>query len=403
MAIIAGIDEAGLGPTLGPLVVSAVAFRVADDRADACLWELLADVCTSDVRRTGHRLVIADSKKMFAGRKSLALLERAALIMHAIREDRSPGSARARPTAARAHDAIEHPTASAPVETVTSAPVVAHTSAAVATRSPVPPARDMTSAATSNGPEHSESSTAATAERPLSCRVPGTWRSLLHDLARPVLPEMEQYPWYVDADWELPLSKGVGDLGTRANAVRRACVAQGVTFLGAQCEPVLAGRYNHLIERTRNKAVVLSCTAMGLAARVVRSAGAEPVRLYIDRLGGRMHYREVLTTAGFGEDLHIVEETETSSVYRFTKQNRRHEIRFVTGADARHMPVSLASIYSKYLRETFMKAFNEFFTALQPGLKPTAGYYTDAKRWLADAEEMLARQCVDRTMLIRVR
>lgn len=226
---------------------------------------------------------------------------------------------------------------------------------------------------------------------------------MLYDLARPVLSEIDQYPWYADADWDLPLSKGVGDVGTRANAVRRACVAQGVTFLGAQCEPVLAGRYNHLIGRTRNKAVVLSCTAMGLAARVVRAAGAEPVRLYVDRLGGRMHYREVLTTAGFGEDLHIVEETETSSVYRFTKRDRRHEIRFVTGADARHMPVSLASIYSKYLRETFMKAFNEFFTALQPGLKPTAGYYTDAKRWLADAEEMLAGQCVDRTMLIRVR
>ena len=67
------------------------------------------------------------------------------------------------------------------------------------------------------------------------------------------------------------------------------------------------------------------------------------------------------------------------------------------------MPVSLASIYSKYLRETFIKALNEFFTTRQPGLKPTAGYYTDAKRWLADAEEMLARHYVDRTMLIRVR
>ncbi|MCH8916798.1 MAG: hypothetical protein IIC52_01970 [Proteobacteria bacterium] len=43
MAIVAGIDEAGFGPTLGPLVVSGVAFRVPDDQVDRCLYGLLGN------------------------------------------------------------------------------------------------------------------------------------------------------------------------------------------------------------------------------------------------------------------------------------------------------------------------------------------------------------------------
>ncbi len=43
MTVLAGIDEAGYGPTLGPLVVSLAAFRVAGAEAEAPgdLWSAL--------------------------------------------------------------------------------------------------------------------------------------------------------------------------------------------------------------------------------------------------------------------------------------------------------------------------------------------------------------------------
>ena len=39
---------------------------------------------------------------------------------------------------------------------------------------------------------------------------------------------------------------------------------------------------------------------------------------------------------------------------------------------------------SKYLRELAMKAFNAFWCDRVPGLPPTAGYPTDAKRFYHD-------------------
>ena len=44
---------------------------------------------------------------------------------------------------------------------------------------------------------------------------------------------------------------------------------------------------------------------------------------------------------------------------------------------------------TKYARELGMTAFNDFFTGLLAGLKPTAGYTTDGRRWLKDAEPCL--------------
>jgi len=38
-----------------------------------------------------------------------------------------------------------------------------------------------------------------------------------------------------------------------------------------------------------------------------------------------------------------------------------------------------------------MDAFNAYFAELQPGLRPTAGYTTDGRRWLAEARSALSR------------
>jgi len=82
MPIIIGIDEAGYGPVLGPLVVSSAAFSVDNDAADADLWDLLDGEVARTKRGASGRLVVADSKLIYDGGRGLAGLaglERAVL------------------------------------------------------------------------------------------------------------------------------------------------------------------------------------------------------------------------------------------------------------------------------------------------------------------------------------
>jgi hypothetical protein len=47
----------------------------------------------------------------------------------------------------------------------------------------------------------------------------------------------------------------------------------------------------------------------------------------------------------------------------------------------RFLPTALASMTAKYLRELAMRAFNEFWSARVPNLRPTAGYPMDSHRF----------------------
>jgi len=320
VAILAGIDEAGFGPTLGPLVVSGVAFQVPDEQLGQCLWKTLRATCGKKVTKTPRRLAIADSKKLYKSRGGLGALERAALVMLALRGHR-----------------------------------------------------------------------------------PTTWRALLDAVAPDAGELLDQYPWYADADVSLPLAQDAGDIGTRANAIRKDFQDHDITLSEIHSELLPAGHYNRLVSNTRNKAVVLLGLALRIVDRIMRLAPDQRVRLYVDRLGGRIHYREALMTAMQGHELQILEETTTRRAYRLIGSSRTCEIAFVTGGDARHFPVALASVYSKYLRELQMHIFNQYWCGRVDGLRPTAGYYTDAQRWLQTTSAEIDRHSFDRRMLVRER
>jgi hypothetical protein len=80
MAFLIGTDEAGYGPNLGPLVISATVWEVPDEVGGEGLFDRLSHVITQDLRPVdGHRsprVVIADSKKVYTSGKGLRHLER---------------------------------------------------------------------------------------------------------------------------------------------------------------------------------------------------------------------------------------------------------------------------------------------------------------------------------------
>src|SRR5258706_11423862 len=80
--ILAGIDEAGYGPTLGPLVVAATAFRLPDPpEAGAAvlldLWKVLRR--STSKKPDGSRIPVNDSKKLYSTQKGIRHLEEGGL------------------------------------------------------------------------------------------------------------------------------------------------------------------------------------------------------------------------------------------------------------------------------------------------------------------------------------
>jgi len=74
-----GMDEAGIGPNFGPLVVAAVVWETPDDPRELDFWVRFRSIVSRDPKCTADRLIVADSKLVFQPAKGVGQLERTAL------------------------------------------------------------------------------------------------------------------------------------------------------------------------------------------------------------------------------------------------------------------------------------------------------------------------------------
>ena len=165
---------------------------------------------------------------------------------------------------------------------------------------------------------------------------------------------------------------------------------------------VFPRQFNELIRRHGSKGAALSHLTLELISRVMETLVEAPISIICDKHGGRNRYARLLGEHFPDRLIEIYGEGRQRSVYRFGPAQRRVEFCFQTKAE-RHLPAALASMASKYLRELAMRALNAFWCGRSPGLRPTAGYPQDAKRFRADIAPALAELQIDDRVLWRVK
>ncbi|MDR0705154.1 MAG: hypothetical protein LBF88_09205 [Planctomycetaceae bacterium] len=142
--------------------------------------------------------------------------------------------------------------------------------------------------------------------------------------------------------------------------------------------------FNRQLDRFDSKGSLLSDATLTLIADVLNAYSVTiPVLILCDKHGGRNHYLDLLTEYFPDSWIQVIQESRASSIYRLTYKNKPLEFRFLAKGESQ-VPVALASMNSKYLRERAMIKFNEFWREKIPNLKPTAGYPEDAKRFKKD-------------------
>ncbi|MDD4269153.1 MAG: hypothetical protein PHO07_08970 [Pirellulales bacterium] len=318
MLHVIGTDEAGFGPNLGPLVVSATVWQMPGGIGVEDLFDRLAAAVAPTAAEAGAgRIAIADSKKLYQPGGSLRHLERGVLAGLA---------------------SLGH--------------------------------------------------------------SPASWRGLLEALDPAGGAGTAEIPWYAGYDQPIPVC-GENDTGTRGQRFLDTCRAVGVRLCAIRSRVVEPHAFNARLARCGNKSTLLSEVTLGLAAELTGGLPG-PLSIICDKHGGRNRYADMLAQHFPEAFIEIHGESRHRSAYRFGPAERRIDAAFLSNAE-RCLPVALASMASKYLRELAMRAFNGYWAEHVSDLRPTAGYPQDARRFKKEIAAAQERLGISDAMLWRAR
>jgi ribonuclease HII len=222
-------------------------------------------------------------------------------------------------------------------------------------------------------------------------RRPTRWREVWDALCPAGSTALDAAPWHAGYDRPVPLAADEGSLDALVETFRRATAAAGVRLAGLASRAVFPEEFNATVEHTGSKGAALTRWSVALVAEAVERLGPGPVSVVCDKHGGRNRYAAALMERFPGWLVEVRAESAEQSVYRFGPPERRVEARFCVRAE-RFLPVAMASVASKYLRELAMLALNDYWGRCVAGLRPTAGYPADARRFkaaIAAAQEKL--------------
>jgi ribonuclease HII len=296
MPLLIGLDEAGYGPNLGPLVIAATVWDVTGDPRRRDGWSEFSTVVSQEPDPDGRFVHVADSKVVHSSAAGIAAIERSATsILRLARE---------------------------------------HTDTLFA-----------------------------------------LWDRLTGSRLRAECGE----PWFCGDDVPLPVAThpdGAFDIVERWS---ECCQATGFKLVGVACEIVPAAQFNKAVKACGSKGSVLSEATLRLVRRVWHPTDDGPALILCDKHGGRDRYAELLTEV-MPEAMPLsLEESRSISRYRVGAGEVRFQVR-----SEEHLPVAAASLVAKYIREACMEAFNRFWLARRPDLRPTRGYPGDARRFLKE-------------------
>lgn len=299
MPWVVGIDEAGYGPNLGPLVQGAVAMHLPE--ADPAGWDTLRGV----VRRSGEeadgRLLIDDSKKVYTSH-GLDGLERG---VHSL----------------------------------------------------------------------------------AGCPAKREFGHFLDSVSRVKWIEgLVRELWFDTAEL-VPLEVSATE------SLLRLAESCGARIGTAAAILTPATQFNRVVDRSNSKATLLANGLCELLAEMPRhvSLDGEPIVFLCDKHGGRNYYAAMLQEAFPNGWILPERESLNESRYRVDLLDRPITIIFRPRADGDSVAVALASMLCKYLREVCMRQFNRFWAAHVPGIRPTAGYPGDAKRFFDEIKPAMAK------------